>query len=214
MKKSQRKHYSADLKAKVALEAIKGHRTIHLMIGNFLSRESGKPSRQTQSSVAISMSSRPYWSRYTAPLPRSAVEVRLREKRRSLAQDLVRALQFTILPLQFFQLLRFIGPQSSTLSLFSLELVDPLPQCLDCTADLRCDRRYCRPLRRVLPLVFQHQADCTLTDFWWISAWSSHNDSRPLKKWSLPETRDGSTPVGSGKPRQVLTWGPSGLASA
>ena len=97
--------------------------------------------------------------RQSPPSLPSVVEFRLDEIRRRPPQNLVRASQLTILPLQRLQPLPVHGRQGCTLARVAFGLAHPTPWRLSRAADLRCDRRHCRPLRCVLAPMLQHHPD-------------------------------------------------------
>jgi transposase InsO family protein len=94
-----------------------------------------------------------------------AVELRLGEIRRCLAKDLVRLAQPPDLALQRFDPLPVVACRTGPLALVALGLPDPAPQRLGSAADLRRDRADRRPLRGVLPGVFEHHPHRALADF-------------------------------------------------
>src|SRR5262249_61201144 len=70
------------------------------------------------------------------PSLRSAVALRLREKRGRLAQDLVRAFQFEVLTFELLQPVAFVGRQPRPLAGIALRLAHPSAQRLDATSQL------------------------------------------------------------------------------
>jgi len=84
---------------------------------------------------------------------RSPVELRLGEKSRSLAQDLIRPPELAVLPLQLLHPGPLVTRQAPAPAGVDLLPAHPLPQRLRGAADLTCDRYDRRPLRSVLPLV-------------------------------------------------------------
>src|SRR5262249_9206482 len=108
---------------------------------------------------------------------RSAVELRLGEIRRRLAQDLVGALELTILALQFLHPLALGRRQPRPLARVTLGISHPAPQRLRRAPQLLRNRADRRPLRAVLLLVLLHQPDGPLPDLRRKLARSSHGSS-------------------------------------
>ena len=75
---------------------------------------------------------------------------------RRLAQNLVGALQLTILALQLLEPIPLRAGQSRASALVTLCLAHPFAQRLPRAANLRRNRADRRPLRVVLPLMFKH----------------------------------------------------------
>ena len=61
-------------------------------------------------------------------------QLRLREKRRRLAEDLVRALQFEVVAFELLQALAFVGRQARPLAAIALGLAHPASERLDATS--------------------------------------------------------------------------------
>lgn len=103
--------------------------------------------------------------RWTRPSLRSAVELRLRETRRGLAQGLVGPLQLPVLSLELLQAPSLTAGQPRGLAQVTPGLVPSLARPLGGPAELRRDRTDWRPLRVVLALTLQHQSNRPLPCF-------------------------------------------------
>ena len=90
----------------------------------------------------------------------SAVELRLSEIRRRLAQNLVRPPELAVLPLQRLEPLTLGARQPGANPLIAPRAAYPCAQRLGRTTDLRRNRDDGRPLRVVLALVVQDQPHC------------------------------------------------------
>jgi len=86
-------------------------------------------------------------------------ELRLREKSGRLPEDLVRAPQLAILPLQLLQTLGLRAGQRGPAPRVALDLAQPLPKGLRGAPDLPRDRPDRRPLRLMLRLVLHDHAN-------------------------------------------------------
>ena len=115
------------------------------------------------------------------PSPRSAVELRLCEKRGGLPQDLIRTLQFADFARQLFQALALVGRQAAAHARIALGLPHSLPQRFGRAAQLARDRRDRGPLRRVLGSVLADHPNGPLSYLGGISTRSCHG-LHPLKK--------------------------------
>lgn len=122
-----------------------------------------------------------------------AVELRLRKIRRSLAQDIVAATQFTVLALQLFQAVAFSsGEVTITASGIALILTQPDTQGLRGTANFRGDEVDGRPLRVIVVLVFDNQSNGPLTDLRGNNVYFKSSCYLSLKEFSLQDFRGGS----------------------
>src|SRR3954470_14003121 len=124
-------------------------------------------SRSLGQSAAARRSTRPHMRRGArrriAPSLRSAVEFRLGEIRGRLAQDLVGALQLTILALEILEPHTLVGGEARSNASVSLMLAHPAAQRLRRAAELLGYRPDRRPLRSVLGLVLQDHPHGTLS---------------------------------------------------
>src|SRR5262245_24350249 len=98
------------------------------------------------------------------PESNALVELRLGEKSRRLAQDLVGPLQLADLAFEFLEAITFRTRQSGALSLVALRLPNPFTQGLPRAADLSRNRDDRRPLRLVFPPVIEHHPNSPFTE--------------------------------------------------
>src|SRR5262245_2482192 len=98
------------------------------------------------------------------PSLRSAVELRLGEKSRRLAQDLVGAFQLQVLAFELLEAFSFRTRQPGAFALVTFGLPYPFTQGLPCAADLTRNRDDRRPLRLVLPLMLEHHPNSPFTE--------------------------------------------------
>ena len=91
-----------------------------------------------------------------------AVELRLGKVGRCLAQDLIGLPEFAVFPLQCLDPVTILRRLAGSRTAVTLGLPDPAPQRLRRAADLRRDRIDRFPLRGVVALMIQHQADSPL----------------------------------------------------
>jgi len=132
------------------------------------------------------------------------VELRLGEKRSRLPQNLVGALEVTILALKVLQPLPFFSAQSGALAGIALGLAHPPPQTLRRAAQLRRQRLDRCLLRRILATVLLDHAHGALTDFGGKPTGASHR-VHPLSEWALRQSRYGSSQFGAGQVRPSHT---------
>ena len=106
--------------------------------------------------------------RRTQPSPRSAVELRVREIRRSLAKNFVGPLKVTDLPFLLLEPFPLRGRQPRTLAAISLRLPNPAPLRLGRAAHRSGNRFDRRPLRCVIAFLLEYQPYRPLSNFLWV----------------------------------------------
>ena len=93
-----------------------------------------------------------------------AVELRLSEIRRCLAQDLIRPTQLAVLPLQKLEPLLLVRGEPGSLPRIAFCSPHPEPQRFRGATNLAGDRGDRPPLGLLLRLMLLHQPDCPLLD--------------------------------------------------
>src|SRR5512132_4118354 len=110
---------------------------------------------------------------------------------RGRLQDVIRAAQLRVLPLEPLQLPQLIAGRPRPPALIPLGLTDPQANRLGLRAQLLSDRADRLPLRPVLALVLEHHPHGPLTQLVRVLPLPWHR-SILLKGWSLHRTRGGS----------------------
>lgn len=104
----------------------------------------------------------------------------------TLAQDLVRLAQLSVLAFQSLHALGHLAGNTRSLAAINLGLLDAVVQGLGPTADLRRDRHGRLAMRSVLPLIVEDQTHGTFAHF------TENLFVVLLRSWNLRQIRRGS----------------------